>query len=87
MVACVKILCVHTASLQVAGFAALGQNQALLDHSSRAAFSYQIAAVVVTVAISAAGGMLAGFLVTAFEPAGQKMMATQLFEDGTYWTV
>ena len=73
---------------QVAGFAALGQDQALLEHSSRgAALGYQIAAVAVTVVIAAAGGTLAGFLVTSFDPADQKLTAAQLFEDGTFWTV
>ncbi len=73
---------------QVAGFAALGQDAALLQHSSRgAAFGYQLAAVAVTVAIGAAGGALGGFLVTAFDPVDQKLRAAQLFEDGTFWTV
>ena len=62
----------NTASLQVAGFAALGQDHGLLGHSSRgAAFGYQLAAVAVTVAKSAAGGVSAGFLVTAFASADQ----------------
>ncbi len=72
----------------MAGFAALGQDAALLQHSSRgAAFGYQLAAVAVTVAIGAAGGTLGGFLVTAFDPVDQKLTAAQLFEDGTFWTV
>lgn len=78
----------HRDSRQVAGFAALGQDRALLEHSSRgAAFGYQVAAVVVTVAIAAAGGALAGFLVTAFDPADQKLTSAQLFDDGTFWVV
>ena len=72
----------------MAGFAALGQDRALLQHSSRgAAFGYQVAAVAVTVAIAAVGGTLGGFLVTAFDPVDQKLTAAQLFEDGTFWTV
>ena len=72
----------------MAGFAALGQDAALLQHSSRgAAFGFQLAAVAVTVAIGAAGGTLGGFLVTAFDLVDQKLTAAQLFEDGTFWTV
>ena len=72
----------------MAGFAALGQEPALLSHSSRGvALGYQVAAVVVTVAIAAVGGTIGGFLVTAFDPAEQKLTAAQLFEDGTFWTV
>ena len=74
--------------LQVAGFAALGQSGAMLQHSSRGAtFGYQVAAVVVTVAIAVVGGALAGLLVSWVNPADQNLTSAQLFEDGTYWTV
>ena len=73
---------------QVAGFASFGQNPALLQGVSHGtAFGHQIAAIVVTVAIAAAGGAAAGLLVSAVNPADQILTAAQLFDDGTFWTV
>lgn len=72
----------------MAGFALLGQSDALLQHSTHGvSFGYQLAAVAATVAIALAGGTLAGLLVSWVNPADQELTAAQLFDDGAYWTV
>jgi len=73
---------------QVAGFAALGQDAVLLQHSSHgAAFGYQLAAIAVTVAIAVVSGGAAGWFVSIVNLADQNLTPAQLFDDGTYWTV
>ena len=72
----------------MAGFAALGQDSVLLQHSSRGAvFGYQIAAIAVTLAIAVVGGSLAGWVVSTVNLADQTLTPAQLFDDGTFWTV
>ena len=73
---------------QVAGLASLGQSKVLLTHGSHGAtFGYQLAAILVTLALAATGGTLAGLLVSWVNPADQDLTAAQLFDDATFWTV
>ena len=47
----------------------------------------QIASIVCTVAIAILTGSIAGWLVSAVNPAGHRLSAAQLFDDGVYWQV
>jgi hypothetical protein len=47
----------------------------------------QIASIVCTVAIAILTGSIAGWIVSAVNPAGHRLSAAQLFDDGAYWQV
>lgn len=47
----------------------------------------QIASIVCTVAIAVLTGSIAGWIVSAVNPAGHRLSAAQLFDDGAYWQV
>jgi hypothetical protein len=47
----------------------------------------QIASIVCTVAIAILAGSIAGWIVSAVNPAGHRLSAMQLFDDGAYWQV
>lgn len=70
----------------VAGFAAFGQDMSVVPHHS-AQLGYQIAAILVTMALAIAGGVLAGALVSRFNPLRESVLdAPLLFDDGAFWT-
>lgn len=69
----------------VAGLASLGQSSDYLNYPSGSTqLGYQIAAMVATLAIGVAGGLIVGFLMS-LPLCGPSLTPTEMFDDGVFW--